>query len=136
MNNDAWTVGMSELLTLPSRDETPERMAIRGVVFRRELGGLSDEVWLGAVRLAIQRERWFPTVAAMLAYAKEVFEAPPVMDAGRQIPSDTRTVEEKRADFRRGFQEQLRPALCEHGIHIDCEHQAEAAGPAAVEGRA
>ena len=38
MTEGAWAKGMAELAAcLPAQDETPERKAIRGVTYRREL---------------------------------------------------------------------------------------------------
>lgn len=123
MEDRAWVDGMAELLaSFPSQDQDEAVLAKRGEVYRRELGSLTDEAWLYAVREAIRSERWFPTVAVLLEHARRA-PAP----TATMIPSDTRTVEEKRADFRRGFEEQLRPALCEHGIHISCDHEGASA---------
>lgn len=101
MTEDGWARGMAELLTLPERDESPERKAIKGVTYRRELDGLTDELWLAAVRIALQRDKWFPPVASLLEYASEAAGTLPRWNA---LPEDTRSIAEKRADARRGFE--------------------------------
>jgi hypothetical protein len=115
MTEQAWLKGMAELAaSFPDRDEAPEVKAIRGQVYRRELARLTDETWLYAVRSAIQSEKWFPSVAALLDYANDAPEAP----VKGLLPADTRTVEEKRADFREGF-ERFRSLFKEHMADLD-----------------
>lgn len=101
MNDIAWAKGMAELLTLPDGGESPERRAIRGVTYRRELDGLSDELWLASVRMALQREKWFPSVATLLEFASEAATALPRWN---QIPENTMTPEERQANIRRGLE--------------------------------
>ena len=69
-------------------------------MYRQELDGLSDELWLAAVRIAVQRERWFPTVASLLQYASEAASMP--KSAGL-LPESTLTPEERSAALRRGI---------------------------------
>jgi hypothetical protein len=98
MQDGTWVKGMAELVvSFPAADQDQEVLRARGAVYRRELGSLTDEAWLYAVRESIRNERWFPTVAQLLDYAGRA----PVMAPSAALPDDTRTVEEKRADASR-----------------------------------
>jgi hypothetical protein len=98
MQDGTWVKGMAELVvSFPAPDQDPEVLRARGAVYRRELGSLSDEAWLYAVREAIRNETWFPTVAQLLDYAGRA----PVAAPRAALPDDTRTPEEKRADAAR-----------------------------------
>jgi hypothetical protein len=107
----------SLLATMRDRDLSESMQDRRGQLYRQALGHLTDEQWRHAVNDVISSLDWFPSVRQLLEAAARA----PTPDL-LALPDDTRTTDEKRADFRRGFQEQLRPALCAHGIHIDCEH--------------
>jgi hypothetical protein len=85
-------------VSFPSQDQDPEVLRVRGAVYLRELGSLTDEAWLYAVQEAIRNERWFPTVAALLEYASRAPQAP--FRADRALPEDTRTPEEIQAEKR------------------------------------
>lgn len=109
MTDGAWLKGLGELLAcLPAQDETPERKATRGTVYRQELDGLSDDLWLAAVRIAVQRDKWFPPIATLLQYASEAASAP---SSKGYLPESTLTPEERSAAIRRGvdvFRAELR----------------------------
>lgn len=111
MTDEGWLKGLGELVAcLPAQDETPERKATRGTVYRQELDGLSDELWLAAVRIAVQRERWFPPIATLLQFASEAASMPRSRSAG-YLPESTLTPEERSAAIRRGvdvFRTELR----------------------------
>src|ERR1700741_2138078 len=84
---------MKELAaSFPDRDLPEAVLETRGDVYRRELGGLTDEAWLFAVREAIRNERWFPTVAALLEYSDSAGAPQPV--AGL-LEAPVRTEEER-----------------------------------------
>lgn len=118
MTEGSWVEGMKSLLaTMRDRDLSEPMQERRGKLYREALGHLSDEQWTFAVNDCIASLDWFPSVRQLLAAAER---AP--LPSALALSDDTRTVEEKRSDFRRGFEEQLRPALCQHGIHISCEH--------------
>lgn len=98
METRAWVDGMRDLaVSFPSQDQDQEVLEKRGEIYRRELGSLSDDAWLYAVRESIRNERWFPTVAQLLDYAGRA----PVMAPAAALPDDTRTPDEKRADAAR-----------------------------------
>lgn len=98
MRDETWVKGMAELVvSFPAPDQDPEVLRARGAVYRRELGSLTDDAWLYAVREAIRNETWFPTVAQLLDYAGRA----PVAAPKAALPDDTRTPEEKRADAKR-----------------------------------
>lgn len=104
MRDESWVEGMRELAaTFPDRDLPEAVLATRGDVYRRELGGLSDEAWLFAVRESIRNERWFPTVATLLEYAEGAGSPQPV--AGLLPPH--RPTEEEREARRREAAAQL-----------------------------
>lgn len=86
-------------------------------MYRRELNVLSDELWLGTVRVAIQRERWLPPVATLLEYAKELHEAPYAGSAGL-LGVDCRTREEKRQDAIEGM-DVFKRELRKRGVNVD-----------------
>jgi hypothetical protein len=71
MTEESWIRGMAELSMLPSKGTFPAQAQLLGQVYREELGHLTDEAWRFAVREAIRRDRWFPTVAALLEYSDE-----------------------------------------------------------------
>ena len=103
MKNETWIKGMSELAAnFPDRDLPEAVLATRGDVYRRELGDLSDETWLFAVREALRNERWFPSVAILLEYADGA-GAPRIADL---LPPH-RPTEEEREAIRRGAAEML-----------------------------
>jgi len=116
MTDEAWIKGMAELQCLPVQDDSKERKAIRGTVYRRELDALSDALWLGVVRLAIQRCRWLPPVSTLLEFASEVYESP--MLGAPRLSEDTRTVEQKRGDAKAGF-EIFKRELRKQGMDVD-----------------
>jgi hypothetical protein len=98
MQDATWVRGIGDLaVSFPDRDQDPEVLEARGGVYRRELGSLSDEAWLYAVREAIRNERWFPTIAVLLDYAARA----PIAAPSAALPDDTRTPEEKREDAKR-----------------------------------
>lgn len=89
MTDEAWIRGWTELAaTLPDKDQEPVVLGVRGQVYRRELGKLTDQSWLYAVSEAVRNERWFPTVACLLDYAND---APETRDAAMlkaYVPTD------------------------------------------------
>lgn len=113
MTDAAWIKGMAELAAaFPAKDQDQAVMATRGQVYRRELGRLTDTSWRYAVSQAVQHERWFPTVAALLDYAT---------DAPDELPKAgllTQGEPVSREEFRRGFDEIFKPALEAHGIDL------------------
>ena len=141
MTDHAWDEGMGLLeANLRDRDLTPNMTAIRGATLRAALSHLTDEQWFNAVRRCIEVQDWFPTVRELLEHAAQApsTRQPP---AGL-LPSDTRSIEERRAAFKRGFDEEFKPQLCANGIHLGCEHPQQAetvtasAAAGANEGRA
>lgn len=89
---------------------------MRGNVFQREVSHLTDEVWAYAVSQALKCERWFPTPAAILEYAAE-YEPP--LDIAGYLPARTpHSIEEQRAEFRKGLST-FRDELAKHGIHLE-----------------
>lgn len=65
----AWKKGMVELTLLPSAEEDQAESAFRGSIYQREIQPrLNDNQWRHAVSEAIRNERWFPSVAALMAY--------------------------------------------------------------------
>jgi hypothetical protein len=111
MRDEAWVDGMRDLaVAFPTQDQDPNVLRARGAVYLRELGNLTDEAWLYAVREAIRNERWFPTVNVLLDYAARAPQPP----SRTVLPDDTRTSEERRADAKR-LLEQLRQAIGQDG---------------------
>ena len=115
MTDEAWIRGMGQLAAcFPSAEESQERKAIRGQTYRQALNRLTDETWSYAVKAAIEHERWFPTVAALMDYANDA----PAPEPKGLLPADTRSIEERREDFRRGF-ETFRKLFNEHVADLD-----------------
>ncbi len=76
---------------------------------------LSDDQWRFAVETALERCRFYPAVVDLLDFASEW----PGLTQ-HALPSDTRTVEQKRADFRAGF-EHFRKLVTEHLADCDMD---------------
>lgn len=110
MTEEVWLKGMGDLvLALEKRTVSPEEAAARGDLYRRVLGGLTDEEFLRAVAMAIQHEEFFPPPATLLRYAQPA--PPPAADAGEVF----------QAIVDRYF----------HGEHMDSRAVLERWGPAA-----
>lgn len=86
----------------------------RSKILREKLNHLSDEQWRFTVELALERCRFYPTVVDLLEFASEW--GGPVKLA---LPEDTRSVEEKRAEFQAGFQGVFREELRKRGIDVE-----------------
>jgi len=73
MTDDDWRAGYGRLRLAfpPPADTTREVAAARGRVYREALDDLSPVAWRHAVTLALQRERFFPTIALLRDYAAD-----------------------------------------------------------------
>lgn len=92
---------MAELVaTLPSQEVGAVHAEVRGRIYREELSRLTDAQWSFAVREAIRRERWFPTVAALREYAAEYQVPTKLLGPGRS--DDQRDLD--REEARRGLE--------------------------------
>jgi hypothetical protein len=100
LNDEAWGRGMLALIVaFPARDEAPEVVSERGRIYREHLDDISDHAWAHAVRESIERERWFPTVAALRDYAAS---APPERKA-LPTPRSPEAVSESRETARQAL---------------------------------
>lgn len=73
MKSEHWLEGLKRLAAaLPSQDQSQELLAERGQVYRDRLDHLSEAQWAHAVNRALDEERWFPPIAALLQYAAEI----------------------------------------------------------------
>lgn len=88
---------------------------------REKLNHLSDEQWRFTVEVALERCRFYPTVVDLLEFASE-WTGP----ARLALPDDTRTVREKREDFRAGF-EAFKAELTARGINVEALAESKAA---------
>lgn len=116
MTDEAWVRGFGELiLAFPNREQTTVEATARAQLYRKHLDTLSDEQWGYAVRLAILRDGWFPTVARLLEFGESY--TPPA--AGYLGPAP-RTQEQEQVDreaARKGL-ELVKAAVAERGLPI------------------
>lgn len=114
-----WKDGWEELkANLPGQEMTPEQALRRGNSYRRELGHLTNEQWIHAVSTALRVSRWFPPIAELLEYAREI--APPVsglLPAARK-PETPAEVEQWRAGIQAGM-DQIRAEMASRGMPLD-----------------
>lgn len=83
MTDEAWVRGMGDLaLAFSGRELPPDLLKAKGEVYRRHLDHLSDEEWLGAVKLTLRNERFFPSIAELVSYASQVTGELPEAKAG------------------------------------------------------
>lgn len=127
-----WRDGWEELkANLPSSDLTPELAARRGNSYRRELGYLTNEQWVHAVGVAVRTLRWFPVIAELLEFAREV----PLPVAGLLPAAPARRVETPAdvEEWRRGINaglEEVKRALAARGIDVERVGRPMPAAPA------
>lgn len=100
MTREAWALGMGRLaLAFPRRPSEDD--AARAGIYREFLDEFEDEAWFFAVGAAIRNSRFFPSVAELRSWALE-WRPPPI--ALLSDPEDDRSLEDRRADIRKGLQ--------------------------------
>jgi hypothetical protein len=123
MSDAAWIEGMTQLvLAYFNADEAHEAKAARGKLFRQHLNFLTDEMWLYAVRSAIESDTFPPTIARLKEFAAS---CPPPEHAYLPAPR-IGTDEERREAVRRGIARVAEAAAeCGNPIHPPSDHPGE-----------
>lgn len=113
MTDQSWIQGTA-LLTVNLRDRelSEEQKRLRGGSYRAALDHLTDREWLAAVNDCIQAQDWYPTIRELLDYASRQRAALP---SERQIAQDTRSIEERREETKRGL-ELVKTKVAELGL--------------------